>query len=263
MELSFKSSYKVGFISPPGWFDISPMDFLGIAPQKTIVMQTLMRPPEFDYSVAQLMGSVPELKLCFDSLAGTGADVVAQFGYPFSLVHGWEKARQIQNEIQGNGHTKFRMMGVEMINALRFLNANSIAIASTYYSRKMSDILHHYLKEANVSIVYSENWQEQGILTEKESSSFIGEGELDPMNWKTPINTVRESVKSVAVKAPKADCILVVGGGMRLLNEVETLESAVGKTVISGDIILYWSILRALGIKYSIAGQGKLLACLS
>ena len=39
--------YKVGFISPPDWFDISPSEFKRIAPDNVIVLQTVMRLSNF------------------------------------------------------------------------------------------------------------------------------------------------------------------------------------------------------------------------
>ena len=128
------SVHKIGFITPPAWFDISPTEFLRIAPNNTIVMQTVMRPPDFDYSVEQFIDSVPELTICFDSLSAAGANVVAQFGFPFSLVHGWKKAQKIYKSIQGNSETGLVMMGMEIVYAMKHLNCKSIAIASTYYS---------------------------------------------------------------------------------------------------------------------------------
>ena len=258
------SVYKVGFISPPAWFDISPIEFLRIAPKNTVVMQTIMRLPEFDYSVEQFISAVPELGSCFNSLKASGADVIAQFGYPFSLVHGWEKAKQVQKEIQSKSKPDFIMMGVEVVNALKYLKCNSIAIASTYYSGKMSKILYTYLTEAGLNVLQSENWQSQGVTEEKDigSGSFIGTDELDPMDWQTPIHAVEKAVRSVNVNTPDADCVLVTGGGMRLLDIAEQLEKEIKKPVIGGDIILYWGILRRLGVKRGIQGHGKLLASL-
>ena len=57
-----------------------------------------------------------------------------------------------------------------------------------------------------------------------------------------------------------ADCILVTGGGMRLLDIVEKLEKEVEKPIIAGDLTLYWGILRRLGIKDGVKGHGMLLA---
>jgi len=259
-SISQPTVHKVGFISPPAWFDISPTEFLRIAPNNTIVMQTVMRPPDFDYSVERFINSVPELGICFNSLAAAGANVVAQFGYPFSLVHGWEKAQQIQNDIQSNTETRFVMMGVEVVYALRHLNCKSIAVASTYYSEKMAKLLTEYLATAGLNISQSENWQSQGLVKDTGSDVFIGEGELDPMDWQTPVHAVEKAVRSVSQNAPDADCILVTGGGMRLLDIVERLEKEVGKPIIGGDLTLYWGILRRLGIKESIRGRGKLLA---
>ncbi len=252
--------HKVGFISPPDWFDISPTEFMRIAPNNTIVMQTIMRQPDFNYSVQHFVNSVPELIICFNSLAAAGADVVAQFGYPFSLVHGWEKAQQIQKNIDGNKESHFIMMGVEIVYALRHLNCKTIAVASTYYSEKMAKILHKYLIEAGFTISQSENWQSQGIVKGTNSGIFIGKGELDPMDWQTPVHAVEKAVRNVSQNDPDADCILVTGGGMRLLDIVEKLEKEIGKPIIGGDLTLYWGILRRLGIKESVHGNGILLA---
>jgi maleate cis-trans isomerase len=138
------SVHKVSFVSPPSWFDISSMEFLRIVPSNIIVVQTIMRPPDFGYNLEQFVNSVPEVGVCFDSLAVAGANVVAKFGYPFSLVHGWEKTQQIQKSIQGNRETHFVMMGVEVVYALKRFNCKSVAIASTYYSESMSKIRYPY-----------------------------------------------------------------------------------------------------------------------
>ena len=254
--------YKVGFISPPGWFDISPTEFRRIAPGNTVVMQTVMRLPDFNYSLDSFSRAVPELGMCFNSLAAAGADVVAQFGYPFSLVHGWERAQQIQESIQNTTDTHFIMMGVEVVNALKHLNCKSLAVASTYYSGKMSGILHEFLSEAGLNVIQSENWQSQGMAQDTGSDVFIGEGDLDPMDWQTPVHAVEKAVRNVSQNAPDADCILVTGGGMRLLDIAERLENEVGKPVIGGDITLYWGILRRLGVTERVRGHGKLLASL-
>ena len=254
--------HKVGFISPPAWFDISPTEFLRIAPTNTIVMQTVMRPPDFNYRVQGFINSVPELRMCFNSLAAAGANVVAQFGYPFSLVHGWDRAQQIQKSIQGNRETRLVMMGVEVVYALRHLNCTSTAVASTYYSDKMAKMLTEYLIGAGLNVLQSENWQSQGMAKDTDSDAFIGEGGLDPMDWETPVHAVEKAVRKVSQNAPDADCILVTGGGMRLLDIVEGLEKEVGKPIIGGDLTLYWGILRRLGIKKSIHGHGRLLASL-
>jgi len=219
-----------------------------------------MRPPDFDYSVEQFLNSVPELGICFRSLAAAGADVVVQFGYPFSLVHGWEGAQAVQKSVQGDRDTRFVMMGVEVVYALRHLNCKSIAVASTYYSEKMSKMLHKYLTEAGLGVLQLKNWQSQGMVEDKGSDMFIGEGELNPMNWETPVYAVEEAIKNVSQNAPDADGILVTGGGMRLLDIVERLEKEVEKPIIGGDLTIYWGILRRLGVKESVHGHGKLLA---
>ncbi|MFC2025259.1 hypothetical protein ACFLTG_02485 [Chloroflexota bacterium] len=159
-------------------------------------------------------------------------------------MHGWEKAQQIQKSIQGNRETRFVMMGVEVVYALKRFNCESVAIASTYYSEKMSNVLRKYIAEAGFKVLQSENWQSQGMIEDADSGMFIGKGELDPMDWQTPIHAVEKAVRLVSQNALGADCILVTGGGMRLLDIVEGLEKEVGKPIIGGDLSLYWGILR-------------------
>ncbi|MFC1913681.1 hypothetical protein ACFLXF_00165 [Chloroflexota bacterium] len=254
--------HKVSFITPPAWFDISPTEFLRIVPENTIVMQTVMRLPDFDYSMDGFLNAVPELIACFDSLATAGANVIAQFGYPFSLVHGWEKAQQVQKSIQEHKDAEFVMMGVEIVHALRHLNCKSIAVASTYYSGKTTQMLNRYLMEAGFNILQSENWQSQKMADDTGSGMFIGSGELDPMDWQTPTLAVENAIRNVSKNAPDADGVLVTGGGMRLLDIAEGLEKEIGKPIVGGDVSLYWGILRRLGIKESVRGHGKLLASL-
>ncbi|MFC1871068.1 hypothetical protein ACFLYF_01510 [Chloroflexota bacterium] len=252
--------HKVGFITPPAWFDISPTEFLRIVSEDTIVMQTVMRLPDFDYSMEGFLNAVPELRACFDSLATAGANVIVQFGYPFSLVHGWETAQKVQRSVQKNKDAEFVMMGVEIVSALRHLNCKSIAVASTYYSGKTTEMLNRYLMEAGFNISQSENWQAQSMADDKGSGMFIGEGELDPMDWQTPVSAVENAVRNVSKNAPDSDGILVTGGGMRLLDLAEGLEREIGKPVVGGDVTIYWGILRRLGIKEGVRGHGKLLA---
>ena len=255
--------HQAGFISPPAWFDISPTEFLRIAPKNTVVMQTVMRLSGFDYGREGFINAVSELGTCFESLTAAGANVVAQFGYPFSLVHGWGKAQQVQKNVQGNNDARFVMMGVEIVYALRHLNCKSIAVASTYYSGKTAQMLDEYLIEAGFKIAQSENWQSQNMAEDTGSGMFIGAGDLDPMDWQTPVHAVKQAVRNVSRNAPDADGILVTGGGMRLLGIVEGLEKEIGKPIVGGDLSIYWGILRRLGIKEGVREHGKLLASLA
>lgn len=254
--------YKIGFISPPAWFDISPMEFRRIAPENTITLQTLIRPHDFGYKKQDFINSVNELKVCYDSLSGAGADVIVQFGYPFSIYHGWEQALQIQREIENRGDAGFIMMGIEAVNALKHLDCQSIAVASTYYSDRLFLILEKFLTAAGIDVLHTENWQTGELKNEKDSEIFIVEGEYDPMNWETPVQAVQNAVRSVLEQTPEADGVLVTGGGMRVLDIVEDLEKELNKPVIGGDISLYWGIFRRLAIRETIQGYGRLLASL-
>lgn len=252
-------STKVGFITPPAWLDISPLEFLRISPPATIVTQTLMRPPVFDYSLDHIREAVPELTACAKSLAAAGVDVIAQFGYPFSFVHGWQGAQRVQRKIEAVVGTPFVMMGIEAVRSLQSLNASNVAVAATYYTRQTAQPLVTFLEEAGMRVSLLETWQSLGLVHNM-TGVFAGEGELDPMGWTTPRWAVQESLRRVAQWAPAVDAILVSGGGMRLLDIADGMERELGKPIVGGDIALYHGILRRLGISAPVNGHGRLLA---
>jgi len=252
--------HKVGFITPPAWFDISPTEFLGLAPADVIVTQTLMRPPQFDYAPESIRAAVPELLECARSLAAAGADVIGQFGFPFSFAHGWEGAQAVRRRIEDEAEVPFVMMGVQVVHALRALDCASVVVASTYYSHRMETLLTSYLREAGIEVAHIENWQSQGIVDASNGGVFVGQGELDPMGWKTPGWAVAEAVRHVAAHSSIGSCILVTGGGMRLLHIVASLERELDRTIVAGDLSLYWGILRRLGHSSPVTNHGKLLA---
>jgi len=231
------SVHKVGFISPPAWFDISPTEFLRITPERTITLQTIIRPHDFGYKREDFIQSVTELQICYDSLNAAGADVVAQFGFPFSLFHGWEKAVQIQQEIAHRGNAHFIMMGIGVIDALKHLGCTSIAIASTYYSGEMFKILSDFLKESGINVFNNENLQSQK-LSDMNSDLFVGEGNRDPFAWEIPLDAVRTAVRNTNRQVPEADGILVPGGGMR----VRILEAFARGMPVMTDVKItrYW-----------------------
>jgi maleate cis-trans isomerase len=153
------------------------------------------------------------------------------------------------------------MMGIGVVDALKHLGCKSIAIASTYYSGEMSMILSDFLTESGINVLNNENPQSQK-LSDNNSDLFVGEGNLDPFAWETPFDAVRTAVRNTNRQVPEADGILVPGGGMRILNIVDSLEKEINKPVIGGDISLYWGILTRLNIKKRLSGYGQLLASL-
>ena len=255
--------HKVGFISPPDWFDISPSEFKRIAPDNVIVMQTVMRLSNFYQNYEQFKMVIPELRECYNMLTKAGADIVVQFGYPFSLVHGWHDAQKIQKDIEGNTGSRFLMMGVEVVKAIKHLGCKSLAVAATYYTEKTVQLLRDFLVGADMMVLQVENWQSQGLAQDDDSDLFAGKGELDPMDWATPLEELKKVIRNVCKATPEADCILVSGGGMRVLDFAEELEKEIAKPIIGGDVSIYWGILRRLGVKENIHGYGSLLASLA
>jgi maleate cis-trans isomerase len=82
------------------------------------------------------------------------------------------------------------------------------------------------------------------------------------MNWQTPSEALKKSILATAESENSSDCILVTGGGMRLLDIANEMEQEVCKPIIGGDLAIYWGILRHLPNGRKVRGHGKLLSSL-
>lgn len=67
----------VGFLSPPGWYDPSPVEFAAKCDGDVGTQQNLLAVQTFDYALTSVAACEPEVMIAARSLGAVGCDVVA------------------------------------------------------------------------------------------------------------------------------------------------------------------------------------------
>lgn len=253
------SSTKVGFISPPTFFDTTPTEFLRVAPDNIEVTQVQMRldgiggPTMAEFDLRSIEAAAPEMTRCAMDLANAGADLIIQFGTPFSLIHG-EHARDVQQEISRACRTPVIMAGVAMLDALDVFDVRRVAVASGYFDDAWTAIFRLKLMQNDLQVPYMENWVRQGVMGSQAESDIVA--------WDFKTEPARAGVLKAGLNAQDAPALFALGGGVRMLDLADELERETGKIVIGADIALYWKALQHLRMKPRTDGFGRLLGLL-
>jgi maleate cis-trans isomerase len=141
------------------------------------------------------------------------------------------------------------MAGMCLVEGLRELNAEKIAVNSVYYWPDWRDGIVRFLKQAGFDVLYYGNFVDQGFYNTNE--------EMNACTWIFPGDLAQKSMMYVAEQAPDTDAIVINGmpnwrrvDGLpqRTVSRVDEMESITGKPVVSSDFALYWNIFKSLGI---------------
>lgn len=257
--------YQVGFTSPPYDFDAGPSDFLRIAPETVGVHGRMLHLPGYVHELKQRHNNFSLLEEYVECMANNGADVCGQVGTNWVHASGTtpEQIREICGRISDTYETPFHMAGYCLVEALRELGAEKIALNSAYYWPDWRDGIARFLKEAGFDLLYYGNFVDLGFYATQE--------ECNAQTWIFPGDFAAESMRRVAEKAPGADAIVVngmpsfrrAGDGLpqRIVSLDAELEASLGKPIVSSDTALYWRIFKTLGVTPTVQ-RGKLLSSL-
>ena len=248
---------KVGFLAPLTFWNDAPLDFLRLAPEGTSVAGAFIPSRSKDrtmvgFGLDRTAEALPAMQEAARDLAEAGADIVAQFGIPFSLTHA-ERARDVQSQVTDAAGVPVVLMGASMLDALDNLGVRRIAIAGGYYiPGDWISMARHGFESNGFDILLQENWIEQGIVDSTEES--------DTLAWEQDAATTNAHVLTTAERAGgRADAIVVCGGGLRLFGHAAELEAQSGLPVAAGDLAMYWATIRAMNTKPRSTGWGRLL----
>jgi len=244
--------YQVGFTCPPFDFDAAPSDFLRLCPETVGVHGWMLHVPDYVHGLDQRKQNFGMLEDFVHCMSRNGVDVCGQVGS--NWVHacglGVEGVRQHCADLSDKYDTQFHMAGYAMIEALREMNVEKVALNAAYHWPEWWQGTVGFLREAGFDVLYAGNFHDQGW--------FASQEEVNSYRWVFDGDLARKSFEYVADKAPQADAILINGmcnfrtgpNGLpqRPLHVVDELEAALGKPVIGHDIALYWRIFKSLGV---------------
>lgn len=255
--------YQVGFTCPPHDWDAAPSDFSSISPDSVGVHGWMLHVPDYKHQLTQRNTNFDMLDEFVHCMANNGADVCAQVGS--NWVHasglGVNGIQKFCAELEDKYGVPLHMAGYAMVEALRELNIEKIAINGVYHWPEWWGGTASFLKEAGFDVIWAGNFADQGWF---ESQQAINE-----CRWVFEADLAEKSFNYVAEQAPDADAYLGLGmcnfrtgkngQPQRMLHQTKQLENLLGKPVVCHDTALYWRVFKTLGIK-PIGSNGHLLS---
>ena len=257
--------HQVGFTCPPIDWDAAPSDFLRMAPETVGVHGWMLHVPDYRHQLDQRKQNFGMMEDFVQCMANNGANVCGQVGS--NWVHasglGVEGIRQHCEMLSEKYETPFHMAGYAMVEALRAMNVEKVALNAAYHRPDWWRGTVNFWKEAGFDVLWAGNFVDQGWFETQE--------EVDSMHWCFDGDLARKSFEYVAEKAPGADAYLINGMcnfrragdelAQRPVHLEADLEALLGKPVIGHDTALYWRIFKTLELAPTTR-QGQLLTSL-
>ncbi len=254
--------HQVGFTCPPFDYDAAPSDFLRIAPPSVGVHGWMLHVPDYKHELDQRKKNFGMMEDFVHCMSRNGVDVCAQVGS--NWVHasglGVEGINNHCNELSDKYGTRFHMAGYAMVEALREMNVEKVALNAAYHWPHWWQGTVSFLKEAGFDVLWAGNFHDQGF--------FNSQDDINDCRWVFDGSLANQSFDFVAEQAPNADAYLINGMcnfrtgpdnlPQRPLQITKALETRLGKPVIGHDTALYWRIFKTLGLTPT-SSQGALL----
>ncbi len=245
--------HQVGFTCPPFDFDAAPSDFLRIAPRSVGVHGWMLHVPDYQHGLDQRKQNFGMLEDFVHCMARNGVDVCGQVGS--NWVHasglGVTGIKEHCEKLSETYQVRFHMAGYAMVEALREMNVEKVALNAAYHWPEWWNGTVGFLKEAGFDILWAGNFVDQGWFATQE--------EVNQLRWIFDGDLAIKSFDYVAEQAPSADAYLINGmcnfrsGPMgepeRPLHLTPMLEARLGKPVIGHDTALYWRIFKSLSVR--------------
>lgn len=243
--------HQVGFTAPPHDFDAAPSDFLRIAPRSVGVHGRMLHVPGYAHQLGQRVKNFGLLEEFVECMANNGADVCGQVGS--NWVHAGGKTpegiRQFCARVSETYETPFHMAGYCLVEALRELGVEKVALNSVYYWPDWRDGIARFLRDAGFDLTYVGNMVGLGFYATQE--------EVNALTWIFPGELAEASCARAAERGAGAEAVVVNGmpnfraqDGLprRMVSLTAGIEAAVGLPVVASDVALYWRIFRTLGV---------------
>lgn len=254
--------HQVGFTSPPFDFDAAPSDFLRLCPPSVGVHGWMLHVPDYVHGLDQRKQHFGMLEDFVHCMSRNGVDVCGQVGS--NWVHasglGVDGIRQHCADLSDRYETRFHMAGYAMVEALRHMNVEKVALNAAYHWPEWWQGTVGFLQEAGFEVLWAGNFVDQAWFSTQDA--------VNAQRWIFEGDLAAKSFQYVAEQAPTADAYLINGmcnfrsglNGLpeRPLHLTRALEQDLGKPVIGHDTALYWRIFKDLGMA-PVSPHGRLL----
>ncbi|MEM7545184.1 MAG: hypothetical protein AAF367_06585 [Pseudomonadota bacterium] len=247
----------IGIVTPPGWYDPTAAEFerLCVAPVRT--QQCIVAVPDLDYDdLNAIAAALPEVERAAQMMGLTGAAAVAMTGTPFVWA-GLAAEPDIRLRLAGvtaAAACPTVMAGTAIMDALRALGAERIAVATPYYTKSWRNQTEVALRAAGFDVLAVQSADDLELIEAIAS--------IDDHARLSSADQLREIMRRLIGANPGADALVVAGAGARLLEMTPAMEAELGLPVVASDTALYWALAGALGLELRPGALGKMGALL-
>ena len=233
---------RIGFISPgTSGVHTSAVEMELAAPEGVLFISKFLNGPK-SLSVEHCRELLPQIEPAAKALAkSVDLDLIVMGGAPVCLANGPETLVSLIQDATGVPATT-NVAG--LVNGLKRLDIQKVAVLAPYYEQEMADLFRSYIEGAGVEIV----------------SMIKGEVTFGSHKDRSQQDNYRLA-KRAFLQGPPADGLLIVGGGTPLHEVIETLETDIGKPVIANNFASLWNALTLANVRTPVEGYGKLLTC--
>lgn len=247
---------KVGVLSPPAWFDITPLELMSYSNQRIRTIQSYISNVDYN-DPASMQAGLQKFQDEALNISLTGVDLIAQSGTQFSAIHGKnaKMLRDFQAETQDKVNRPFVMMGLSLCKAIHFLAPKKIAFMGTYYDPQMMSQTLDFLQCFDISPHFAQTWVDQNLFCDYDA--------VEALNWSYSMDLGLATFDRLAASNADFDCIVLPGASVRLIPYLDELEEKMGCPIVTADGAFYWDILRELKLSKSEQCKGILFSTLS
>jgi maleate isomerase len=229
---------KIGRISPSPE-TVGAEEWRRSMPEGVCLVET--RTLIHDVTVDGLSETVKQVERAALELASAEVDVILQAGTAIAFFRGFGHDQELRQRIHGATGIKATTSLTAVVDALRTLNIQRPAIATSY----LADI------DARLAEVLEKSGFEVAAVRGMGLKKSIDMGKVSP---EKTYRLAREVVRS----APEADGILISCGNLRTFEAIEPLEIDTGLPVVTSNQAGLWQALRMAGIKDHLTSLGRL-----
>ncbi|MFL6799529.1 MAG: aspartate/glutamate racemase family protein [Xanthobacteraceae bacterium] len=177
-----------------------------------------------------------------DDLATRGVDAIMVIGTSLTFYRGAEAHESLLADLRSRTDLPVSTMSQAVIDGLRELGAERIAVA-TAYADEVNSRLRSFLEAHGLDVLVLEGF---GLLGFGEPSSK-SEGDIVALGSK------------LCTQAPQAEGLLISCGGLRTLGVARPLEERHHIPVVSSTQAAFWAALRLVGMDTAVPEHGQLL----
>lgn len=230
LEREYGCVATIGLTVPQANPIVEP-EFYALMPDGVNIITSRLQGSRTD-SKDRLVGYLDNLGGTLDAFDTAEVDCAAYACTGSSYIVGRERDAEVMAAMQERFGYRVISAAIAIQDALNHLGVKRIAVFAPY-----PDWL------ADLSISY---WREAGFEVVDHAAA-----PLDPSDtrsvYKIRSDSVLKNVSQLAMD--RAEVLLLTGTGMPTLKAIPVISEAIGKPVLSSNLCLAWSVLRATGVE--------------